>query len=70
MYAPGASKPMYSTNTVNTYEILLGLDPQNDLYVGHSGKNGVVSIYLPGSSKPSSRVSYSSDTLQGIGVSP
>jgi hypothetical protein len=70
VYAPGASEPTYSTDPVNTYEILLGLDPQNYLYVGHGSSHGAVSIYAPGSSKPSSHITAGIPALQGIEVSP
>jgi sugar lactone lactonase YvrE len=70
VYAPGGSKPLYSTGPVDTYETLMGLDSQNNLYVGASSAKGVVLVYPQGSAKPSLRIPTGTKALQGIGVSP
>jgi sugar lactone lactonase YvrE len=68
VYDFGASTPVYSTNTVNTYEILLAMDSQDNLYVGRDGKDSAVSEYMPDSPRPQLRISLGRNALQGIGT--
>ena len=63
-----ASTPVYSTNTVDTYEILLAMDSQNNLYVGRDGKDSAISEYMPDSPRPQLRISLGRNALQGIGA--
>jgi hypothetical protein len=68
VYDYRASDPVFSTNTVNTYEILLAMDSQNNLYVGRDGKDAALSEYMPDSQRPQLRISLGRNALQGVGA--